>query len=105
MIAAIATTTALAKPPKDELVATEVFVSFDALGDTRLIRGEYLAPVPGRVDVTFGNFGALNALSWGDDEILAECTPDGDLGIPICVDGDFRSTVNNGPGGPHGDEY
>ena len=105
MIAAIATTTALAKPPKGERVVTEVFVSFDAFGDTRLIRGEYLAPGPGRVDVTFGNFGALNVLSWGDDEILAECPPDGDLGIPTCVDGDFLSTVTNGPGEPHGDDY
>ena len=40
MIAAIATTTALAKPPKGELVVTEVFASFDAFGDTRLFRGE-----------------------------------------------------------------
>ena len=105
LIAAIATTTALAKPPKGDLLVTEVFVDFDAAGDTLLILGEHFTSGPGPLAVTFGNFGALNVLSVADDEILVECPPDADLGIPTCVDGDFLLTVSNDPKKKHSDEY
>jgi hypothetical protein len=70
VIAAIATTTALAKPPIGDLLVTEVFVDFDAAGDKLLILGEHLTSAPGPLEVTFGNFGALTVLSVADDEIL-----------------------------------
>jgi len=106
VIAAIATTTALAKPPQGDLRVTEVYVNFDAFdGDTLLILGEHFMSGPGPLEVTFGNFGALNVLSVADDEILVECPPDADLGIPTCVDGDFLLTVSNDPKKKHSDEY
>jgi hypothetical protein len=105
VIAAIATTTALAKPPKGDLLVTEVFVDFDAAGDTLLILGEHFTSGPGPLAVTFGNFGELTVLSVADDEILVECPPDADLGIPTCVDGDFLLTVSNDPKKKHSDAY
>jgi hypothetical protein len=104
VIAAIATSTALAKPPKGDLRVTEVFVSFDTFGDTLLIVGEGFTSGPGPLEVSFGNFGVLTVLSVADDEILVECPPDADR-IPTCVDGDFLLTVSNDPKKKHSDEY
>ncbi len=104
VIAAIATTTAVAKPPQGDLRVTEVFVSFDATGDTLLIVGEGFTSGPGPLEVSFGNFGALTVLSVADDEMLVECPPDADLGIPTCVDGDFLLTVSNDPKKKHSDD-
>ena len=105
MIAAIATTTAVAKPPQGDLRVTEVFVSFDATGDTLLVVGEGFTSGPGPLEISFGNFGALDVLSVADDEVLVECPPDADLGIPTCVDGDFLLTVSNDPKKKHSDTY
>ena len=105
VIAAIATTTAVAKPPQGDLRVTEVFVSFDAAGDTLLVVGGGFTSGPGPLEVSFGNFGALTVHNVADDEILVECPPDAELGIPTCIDGSFRLTVSNGPSASHGDAH